>query len=173
MVEIWKTIPGFSKYMLSDLGRIKSMYPHTRSKNKTEDGYGLVWVGLSSSKLYLRTCLINDENERKSCILSRLLYSTFKGIIPNDRMVDHIDGNTLNNSLDNLRLVNSSQSVINQKTRAGRKYKGVSLTRDNKWEARTSLNGKMVYLGRFNSEQEAHQRFQSFAKETYGEYCRD
>ena len=40
--------------------------------------------------------------------LARLKYLTFKGEIKPDEEVDHIDGNTLNNNIDNLRSIHKS-----------------------------------------------------------------
>jgi hypothetical protein len=38
-------------------------------------------------------------------LLHRLVYSAFNGPIPEDKVVDHIDGDKFNNKLSNLRLL--------------------------------------------------------------------
>lgn len=46
----------------------------------------------------------------------RLVYLTFKGDIPEGMVIDHIDGNTNNNNIDNLRCVTQSDNCRNPNT---------------------------------------------------------
>src|SRR5690348_9221301 len=65
---------------------------------------------------------------------------------PNDLEVDHIDGNSLNNCKENLRVVPHS---LNAKNRGADKdakepYKGISWNKHNKrWVAQAALDGSM------------------------------
>lgn len=44
-------------------------------------------------------------------LIHRLLYETFVGDIPNNMVIDHIDSNRCNNTLDNLRLLSQKDNV--------------------------------------------------------------
>jgi hypothetical protein len=54
---------------------------------------------------------INCNGRYKS--LHRLVWEAFYGEIPEGKLIDHIDGNRANNSLDNLRLVTQSENMLN------------------------------------------------------------
>lgn len=43
--------------------------------------------------------------------LHRVLYAWFNGEIPDGMVVDHIDGNSLNNDLDNLQLLPQTENI--------------------------------------------------------------
>tara|TARA_R100000781_G_C4069934_1_gene124145 strand:+ start:720 stop:1247 length:528 start_codon:yes stop_codon:yes gene_type:complete len=66
------------------------------------------------------------------------------------KLIDHKDGNKLNNAVSNLRIVNSSQNSMN---RLG--VSGYSMIRPGKWRARLKLNYKSYHLGVYNSEEDA------------------
>ena len=71
--------------------------------------------------------------------------------------VDHIDGNTSNNRKSNLRVVSHLENMQNKKI-----YKnntsgttGVSQLRNGKWKARIMVNGNEMWLGTFETKEEA------------------
>lgn len=66
-------------------------------------------------------------------------------------MIDHINGNGLDNRKSNLRLVTKSQNMMNRGKQSNNKsgYMGVSLHRNNKWRAYIKLNMKQIHLGLF------------------------
>lgn len=93
---------------------------------------------------------------------------------PEGLLVDHIDGNGLNNRKGNVRLCTYAQNACNRRpnrnTRS--KYKGVSFhKRDKKWEAQIMWNGKGIYLGRFDNEIEAAVTYDRKAEELFGEFA--
>ena len=68
-----------------------------------------------------------------------------------DNAIDHIDGDMLNNNIENLRAVTQQQNNWNR-TRA----KGYSWDkRDKKWQSYIHFNGKRKYLGSFDNEIDA------------------
>jgi len=100
----------------------------------------------------------NGYNSIKCCgkpiFRHRIMCYVFKGLDLNNskQHTDHIDGNRLNNSLNNLRIVNQQQNNWNQT-----KAKGYSWNKYNKkWVSKIRLNGKDIYLGCYDSESEAH-----------------
>ena len=83
----------------------------------------------------------------------RLIFLYHYGYLPNE--IDHIDGNRLNNDIENLREVTRSQNQWNRKSNKNSLsiYKGVSWHKPNKkWMSHIGINGKKKHLGLFNLE---------------------
>ena len=98
----------------------------------------------------------------KSIYMHRLIMNA-----PDDAIVDHIDGDGLNNKKNNLRLVTKSQNGMNakKKTKTTSKFKGVSFhKRTGKWRAygRSALTGKVYDLGYYSLEIRAAQVYNEF-----------
>lgn len=92
-----------------------------------------------------------------------------------DQVVDHIDGNTLNNQKSNLRLATKTQNQQNRRGRRDSKsgYKGVSYeSRKGYWRARIKVNGKLLSLGSFATPEEAHEAYKTAALKYFGEFSR-
>lgn len=87
-------------------------------------------------------------------------------ILPSDDpnlSVDHVNGNGLDNRRENLRLATRSQQRINT-YKCGMSnssfHKGVSYRTDSKkWRARLKVNGELIDLGTFKTEDEAAQAY--------------
>jgi hypothetical protein len=90
-------------------------------------------------------------------------------------MVDHIDGDGLNNCRSNLRLCTNQQNQFNSRSQINSKskYKGVSWhEREGKWSADIRIDKKLKCLGYFDDETEAAQKYDEIAQETQGEFAR-
>ncbi len=76
---------------------------------------------------------------------------------PRGKVVDHINGNSLDNRKCNLRICNQSQNILNSRPRSvTSRFKGVYYDKTrNKYMAFVWENGKCVMLGRFADEIEA------------------
>ena len=100
----------------------------------------------------------------KQYLVHRVAWLLHYGVWPSGD-IDHIDGNTFNNEIKNLRDVPHSVNLQNRKS-ATRKNKtgflGV-VRRGNKYAAHTHKNGKQVYLGLFATAQKAHQAYKENA----------
>jgi hypothetical protein len=84
------------------------------------------------------------------------------------RIVDHIDGNGLNNRRCNLRVCTRRQNLANQKPRGGSsRFVGVHRQGD-KWVAGISCRGTYYYLGLFDDEVEAAKARDRKAYELHG-----
>lgn len=97
---------------------------------------------------------------KKSVAVHRLMWEHVNGPIPEGMEIDHIDGNPSNNKISNLRCVTRIQNSQNRH-RASRKnktsyVKGVHWdTRRQKWRSHIVVNKKQVYIGRFDTIEEA------------------
>lgn len=84
------------------------------------------------------------------------LYCT--GRLPDKpNVIDHIDGDGLNNRIGNLRMVTPIENNRNRKSHRNGALYGSQITHSGKYEARRQFGGKYQYLGTFLSEWEAHQ----------------
>ena len=72
-----------------------------------------------------------------------------------DNSIDHIDGNPLNNNIENLRVVTLQENQWNQTRAKGYHWK----KKINKWESKITLNRKTKYLGLFDKEEDAHNAY--------------
>jgi hypothetical protein len=94
---------------------------------------------------------------------------------PLDKIVDHKDGNGLNNQKNNLRLCSYSQNSQNSKRPSHNTsgYKGACWSKgSNKWQAYIKLNGKCIHLGYFTCLLKAARAYDLKAKELFGNFAR-
>lgn len=72
-----------------------------------------------------------------------------------DNSIDHFDGNTFNNKIDNLSCVTNQENCWN-KTKA----KGYCWHKERqKWDARITVNSKVIHLGLFEKEEDARDAY--------------
>lgn len=90
---------------------------------------------------------------------------------PEGKVVDHRNGNGLDNRRDNLRICEHYQNVWNQKKAKNTKnrFKGVQ-KRGKKWSASISCRNKRYQLGVFDTEAEAAIAYNDKAKELHGDF---
>lgn len=95
--------------------------------------------------------------------------------VPNGMVIDHINGNGLDNRKVNLRICTHQQNAQNSKKRKGKrsKYKGVSwFGRKGKWFSRIKVNGKQVCLGYYYDEMGAGCAYDAAAKKYFGQFAK-
>jgi hypothetical protein len=106
----------------------------------------------------------------KTTYLHRLIMDARKG-----QEVDHIDGNGLNNTRDNLRIVTHKQNLANQKLSAANTsgFKGVSWNKARgAWEAHIKYDQRKRFLGNFADKADAARAYNVKAAEVFGEHAR-
>lgn len=97
MNEEWRDIPGYEGYMVSDLGRVKSLnYKNTGQERilklgKKDNGY--LYVGLSK------------DGKVKCFYVHRLVWEAFNGPIPDGYEINHINEDKTDCRLENLSLL--------------------------------------------------------------------
>lgn len=99
--EVWKPIPGYTKYEVSNLGRILSrarpIAPRILKPVINKDGYGYV--------------VLSRDKTRHKMGVHQLVALAFLGTPPDKSEVCHKDGNPHNNHLDNLKYGSRSDNV--------------------------------------------------------------
>ena len=95
---------------------------------------------------------------------------------PKDMMVDHIDGNGLNNTRDNLRVCDASENMSNRPAtkQSSTGYKGAYKTGDSKlnpYSAKIQKDKKVYCLGHYKTPEEAARAYDKKAKELHGEFA--
>lgn len=119
------------------------------------------------SKFYAATGTPGDSN--KKIYLHRFILEA-----PSNLQVDHINGNTMDNRKENLRLCTIQENLRNKK--ASGQYKGAIYAGKGRdlakpWSARISHEGKNLYLGYYATAEEAAKAYDKAAKELYGEFA--
>lgn len=104
----------------------------------------------------------------------RLIFLMHHGYLP--KMIDHIDGDKLNNRIENLRPANPFENACNSKLRSKNKsgYSGVSWSKQSrKWQVSIQLSRKKKHLGFYTTLKEAGEVATAFRKEHHGEFYRE
>jgi len=94
----------------------------------------------------------------------RIAWLLHHGSIDRNKVIDHIDGNPLNNKIINLRMVKGKINAQNIKgPKKGNKsgFLGVvrSKAKAESWESSIRLNGKYRYLGAYPTRELAHEAY--------------
>lgn len=112
-----------------------------------------------------------------SCIYMTkyILFLKNKLNITINKVIDHKNGNTLDNQYNNLRVCTNTQNIRNSKkpitNTSG--IKGVYWDKNrNKWHAQIKVNNKVIFLGRFSSKIEATEIHDKAAVKYHGEFAR-
>ena len=147
--EIWVPVLGYeSIYEVSNFGRVKNILKFNnriRNPRKTKDGY-----------LYLE---LSSYYKRTTKKVHRIVAESFFGK-EEDKCVNHIDGNKLNNNIDNLEWISTRDNCIHRSSRSKKSSKYANITWDKvnkKWRAQVYINKKQKYIGLFEDEEIAYQ----------------
>jgi hypothetical protein len=118
MEEMWQDLEGYKGYYkISNYGRIKSIDRDVHSRYKNIEyklkKYGKILKPHLNSKntrnAYYRVCLSKESIIKWECV-HRLIAKTFIPNPDNKPQVNHKDGNKLNNDIENLEWVTSSEN---------------------------------------------------------------
>lgn len=127
---------------------------------------------LSSTSHVVRQIMKNYKGTR--ILMHRVLLNP-----PINMVVDHINGNGLDNRRINLRICTRTQNLQNQKRNSKNKtgYKGVFVSVDKRIgkkyiNAKIQVNKKQIWLGYFPSFLTAYEAYCKAAKKYHGKFAR-
>jgi hypothetical protein len=106
----------------------------------------------------------------KKTLAHRIVWAMHHGDCP--EFLDHIDGNPLNNRIENLRPATKSQNAMNRKVKSDNQLgvKGVS-KRHNKFAAYIYVKGKSVFLGMHSTLEQAGNVYKTASMKHFGEFA--
>ena len=121
-------------------------------------------------KGYYRVGLCKN-GKQKMHFVHRLVSLAFIPLEAGKDFVDHHDGERANNSVENLRWCNLKENqqnrTMNKNNTSG--FKGVTFFRG-KWRGDITINGEKIYLGLFDTPEEAGAVRAARANELFGEF---
>ena len=121
-----------------------------------------------------RAGTINSRNYRVVALKripyleSRVIWAMHFG--DTEKFIDHIDGNTLNNRIENLRVVDAVGNATNTATRQDNTSGCRNVYWNKKksyWEVRINVKGKHKYIGSYKKDYEAAVKAALIARELY------
>jgi hypothetical protein len=158
--EIWKDIQGYEGiYQVSNLGNVKSLARKVKCKNNMMMPVKeKILNKFTTKKMYHRVTLGMNQNKDGRSV-HRLVMCAFKGF--SNLQVNHINGNKLDNSLNNLEYVTALQNcnhrelIVKGKEKYGTTYSKI----EKRWTSQIVTEGKCVKLGRSNNLEDAQDLF--------------
>jgi len=119
----------------------------------------------------VRSIYPNGRCKAKQVSMHSLLIDRPEGMV-----IDHIDGNTLNNQKTNLRVCTKRQNTFNSSMQCNNTsgFKGVALIhmKTPKWLASIKYEGKTYRIGCFTDKLDAARAYNKAAKEYFGDFAR-
>jgi hypothetical protein len=128
------------------------------------------WYANKNHKIIyaIRTCKKEDPT---TMLMHRQIMRAKK-----DQIMDHINGNGLDNRKINLRFCTNAQNQFNSRIKnrfKTSKYKGICWHKDkHKWQAIIQIAGQKIHLGYFVNGREAAIAYNAAARVLFGEFAR-
>lgn len=144
-----------------DLDRILTQYNKWMAINTSND----CWYAYTARRAGPRI-----EGKKINFIMHREIL----GLTPGDgKLVDHINGNGLDNRRANLRIATTHQNAQNtRRALGGAGVRGVTWDRDRqKWMAQIKAGGRKYHLGRFDEKIAAALAYNEAARRYHGEFA--
>jgi len=168
-MEKWFNIKEYEGYyQISNKARVKGLdrlIPNGKNKTGYRKYKGKI-LSPSVDKFGYYKVILNKNGVSTSKRIHRLMWETFKGKIPKNKVIDHIDNNPKNNQIKNLQLLSHRDNIIKgtvDKRSKYSKYPNVSYRLDRKkYFGRLQVNGKSIITGHFNNELDAYNSVKNY-----------
>lgn len=148
LIEIWKIIPNYPDYQISNLGNIQSL-----KFNKIKP----IKSSLSSGKLQTKLTKNGIQTNFKISTLVAITFLNYD--FTTKKVVKHLDNDKLNNRLDNLKIVSFRETCLNK---INSQSKHPTIQRNfSGFSSKFRLNGKRITLTKFQTEDEAFNAYKS------------
>jgi hypothetical protein len=144
MTEVWKTIPGFSRYSVSSEGRVRR---DVRLGTKLPGP-----LVLSMNTGYPRVSITDDDGNYCGVHVHAIVAAAFIGPRPDGLLVRHLNGNPTDNRPDNLAYgthADNVQDAIAHGTQVRGARQHLARLTDGR------IDGKRKHLGEFRLEADA------------------
>lgn len=128
------------------------------------------WFANRKGKLWYVGRWVTIEGKKYQVYMHRFITNAPKG-----KVVDHINGNGLDNRRSNLRICTHRENLRNRGATSKNEYGNKCIYWDksrNQWSVRVNVGGKLAYLGRFKDLAKAILVRDNFLKEFHGEFFR-
>lgn len=159
MEEEWKEIEFNTNYLINKNGVVKR-----------KDG-NIVKPYIKKNRGYLKLCL-TQNGEQTEHFVHRLIAIHFIPNPMNLKEVDHKNRDKLDNSIDNLEWTTRNLNCFNRHPYGKIKYKGVSIHKksiNKPYCAQITFNKKKIYIGCYETPEEAAEAYNKKALELYGD----
>ena len=129
-------------------------------------------IGIGKKVKYARTIFTVSTNKRSTTSMHRFIMKAKKG-----QIIDHIDGDGLNNQKSNLRFVTNSQNCMNRgaisKSKTGFRGVTVKVNKDGSlmYIANVYVKRKNIYLGTFKTGIEAAEAYNKVVVKYRGKFA--
>lgn len=146
------------------------------AKCSDDDFYELAkyrWYAAVSRKgVYARRGVYTESKQVKHISMAQ----TVLGDVPKGKQVDHINGDTLDNRRENLRLCTPKENSHNRAVRSTKKscpYLGAYYRKDlGHWSSYIRVDGEDIFLGFFDTPEDAGMARDAAAAKYHGEFAK-
>jgi hypothetical protein len=157
MQEVWLPIEGYEGcYEVSNLGRVKSLARTVINTGRVlKEKYNCFHLKRSG----YHSVLLSKDTIKSTIQLHRIVAKAFLPNSENKRVVNHIDGNKLNNKVDNLEWTSHRENSCHyyQNINTGTPVGVYKLKKYNKYLAHAHVDGKKVFLGYHKTPEAAYE----------------
>lgn len=168
-MEIWKDIKGYEGlYQVSNKGRVKSLNQEGIDKRGRKRFRAGKILKQQKRPIKYLSVFLSKNGEVKPYLVHHLVAIAFLGYVKKSRkiVIDHIDNNPYNNNVENLQIISNRENTTKDQKNTSSKYVGVHWHKTyKKWQSLIRVNGKQIYLGRYDNEYDAHLAYQKALKE--------